>query len=157
MTSCGRVGLSLTGHSCLAPYCDLVDVRPCRRQLGAATDRRCERQLDSAISRTGVAIATPSAVSTNSSMLDSARIVTSVAYRAIPEIPSSARRRSINQPSPMKVISMKSTLCLVYMVHKIGFSMSLCQLISAITIYSAVDYYSTLKILNLPLSVFQRQ
>ena len=62
MTSCGRIGLSLTGHSCLAPYCDLVHVRPCRRQLGAATDQRCERQLESAISRTGAAIATPSAV-----------------------------------------------------------------------------------------------
>ena len=37
MTSCGRFGLSLTGHSCLAPYCDLVLVRPCRRQLEAAT------------------------------------------------------------------------------------------------------------------------
>ena len=63
----------------LAPYCDLVHVRPCRRQLGAATDQRCERQLESAISRTGAAIAILSAVSTNSSMLDSARIVTSVA------------------------------------------------------------------------------
>ena len=41
MTSCDRVGLSLTGHSCLAPYCDLVHVSPCRRQLGAATDQRC--------------------------------------------------------------------------------------------------------------------
>ena len=79
MTSCGQVELSLTDHSCLAPYCDLVHERPCRRQLGAATDQRCEQQLESAISRTGAAIATPSAVSTNSSMLDSARIVTLVA------------------------------------------------------------------------------
>ena len=56
MTSCGRVGLSHTDHSCLAPHCDLVRVRPCRRQLGAATDRRCERQLEYAISRTEAAI-----------------------------------------------------------------------------------------------------
>ena len=110
MTSCGRVGLSLTGHSYLAPYCDLVHVRPCRRQLGAATDLRCERQLESAISRTGAAIATPSAVSTNSSMLDSARIVTSVAQLAIPEIPTCARRRPINQPSPIKVKDTSVTL-----------------------------------------------
>ena len=81
----------------------LRHVRPCRRQLGAATDRRCERQLESAISRTGAIVATPSAVSTNSSMLDSARIVTSIASRAFPEIPSCARRGSINQPSPIKV------------------------------------------------------
>ena len=79
MTSRGRVWLNLTGHSCLAPYCDLVHVSPCRKRLGAATDQRCEWQLESAISRTGATIATPSAVSTNSSMLDSACIVTSVA------------------------------------------------------------------------------
>ena len=77
MTSCGRVELSLAGHSCLAPYYDLVHVRPCRMQLGAATDRRCERQLESAISQT--LIAASSEISTNSIVLDSARIVKSVA------------------------------------------------------------------------------
>ena len=79
MTSCGRVGLSLTGHSSLAPYCYLVHVRPCRRQLAATTDRRCEGQLELAISRTAAAIAAPLTISTNSSMLDSARIITPVA------------------------------------------------------------------------------
>ena len=65
MTSCGRVRLSLTGHSrCLAPYCDLVHVKPCRRkleaarELGVATVQRCEWQHESAISRMGAAIAT---------------------------------------------------------------------------------------------------
>ena len=29
MTFCGRVGLSLTGHSSLAPSCDLVHLRQC--------------------------------------------------------------------------------------------------------------------------------
>ena len=48
-------------------YCDLVHVRPCRRQLGAATDGRGERQLESAFSRNGRVFATPSAVSTNTS------------------------------------------------------------------------------------------
>ena len=109
MTSCGLVGLSLTGDSYLAPYCDLVHVRPCRRQLGAATDHRSERQLESAISRTGAAIATPSAVSTDSSMLDqhaSSRRSPSGLFRRclIPEMPSCARKRSINQPSPRKAI-----------------------------------------------------
>ena len=42
MTSCGRVGLSLTGHSCLAPYCCLVHMRPCRRQLAATSHDRSE-------------------------------------------------------------------------------------------------------------------
>ena len=45
MTSCGRLGLSLTDHSGLAPYCYLVHVRPCKRKLAATTDR-CERQLE---------------------------------------------------------------------------------------------------------------
>ena len=40
MTTCGRIGLSLTDHSCLAPYYDLMHVRPRKRQLGAATDQR---------------------------------------------------------------------------------------------------------------------
>ena len=79
MTSCGRVGLSLTSHSCLAPGCYLEHVKQCRRQLAATTGLRCERQLEFSISRTGAVIATQFAVSTNSRMLDSARIVTPVA------------------------------------------------------------------------------
>ena len=79
MTSCGRVGLGPTSHSCLAPGCYLEHVEQCRRQLAATTDLRCERQLEFSISRTGAAIATQFAVSTNSRMLDSARIVTPVA------------------------------------------------------------------------------
>ena len=50
----------------------------CRRQLGAMTDLRCERQLESPISRTAAAIATPPTISTNPRMLDSARIITPV-------------------------------------------------------------------------------
>ena len=50
----------------------------CRRQLGAITDLRCERQLESAISRTAAAIAIPPTLSTNPRMLDSARIITPV-------------------------------------------------------------------------------
>ena len=42
------------------------------------TDLRCERQLESAISRTAAAIATPPTISTNSRMLDSVRIITPV-------------------------------------------------------------------------------
>ena len=59
------------------PFCDLVHVKPWRRQLGATTDQRCGlRQPEYRILRSGVAIANPSAVSTGKSMLDSARIVT---------------------------------------------------------------------------------
>ena len=43
------------------------------------TDLRCELQLEFAISRTAAAIATPFAISTNSSTLDSVCIVTLVA------------------------------------------------------------------------------
>ena len=43
----------------------------CRRQLGAMTDLRCERQLEPAISRTAAAIATSPTTSTNPRMLDS--------------------------------------------------------------------------------------
>ena len=50
----------------------------CRSQLGAMTDLRCERQLESVISRTAAAIATPPTISTNPRMLDSARIITPV-------------------------------------------------------------------------------
>ena len=42
------------------------------------TDLMCERQLESAISRTAAAIATPPAISTDPRMLDSARIITPV-------------------------------------------------------------------------------
>ena len=55
MTSCGRVGISLADHSSLASYCYLVHVKLCRRQLAATTDLRCERQLESVISRTAAA------------------------------------------------------------------------------------------------------
>ena len=77
--TCGPVGLSLTGHSSLAPYCYLVHVRPCRRYLAATTNRRCEQQLEFAISRTAAAIAAPFANPTDSIMLDSACIVTPAA------------------------------------------------------------------------------
>ena len=100
MTSCGQVGLSLTGHSCLGRYCDLVKVRPCRRQLGAATNLRCERQLESAISRTGVG-GLPLRLRFRPTRV--CWIQHASSCRAIPEIPSCARRRSINQPSPIKV------------------------------------------------------
>ena len=45
----------------------------------ALTDLRSERQLESEISLTEAAIATPLAISLNSTMLDSGRIVTPVA------------------------------------------------------------------------------
>ena len=52
----------------------------CRRRLGRLDrDLRSERQLESEISRTEAPIATPLAISLNSSMLDSGRIVTPVA------------------------------------------------------------------------------
>ena len=54
------------------------------------TDLRCERQLESEISPTEAAIATPHTISTNPRMLDSARIITPVTYWAMPEIPSCA-------------------------------------------------------------------
>ena len=47
----------------------------CRRQLGAITDLRCERQLKS---RTAAAIATPPTIATNPRMLDAASIITPV-------------------------------------------------------------------------------
>ena len=62
------------------------------------TDLRCELQLELEISPTEAAIATPHTISTNPRMLDSARIITPVTYRAMPEIPScAAGGQSINQ------------------------------------------------------------
>ena len=62
------------------------------------TDPRCERQLESAISRAAAAIATPPTISTNPRVLNSARIITPVTYLAMPEIPScAAGGQSINQ------------------------------------------------------------
>ena len=82
MTSHGRVGLGLTGSQQPSRARDA-----CRRQqLRDMTDLRCERQLESTISRTAAAIATPLTISTNPRMLDSARIVTPVTWQAIPEI-----------------------------------------------------------------------
>ena len=86
----------------------------CRRQLGAMTDLRCERQhgkrqLESAISRTAAAIATPPTISTNPRMLDSARIIT--------PSPSRPCRRSLAVPqevnqltSPIEVNNIVSSL-----------------------------------------------
>ena len=62
------------------------------------TDPRCERQLESVISRTAAAIATPPTISTNPRMLNSARFITPVTKQAMPEIPScAAGGQSINQ------------------------------------------------------------
>ena len=78
-TSCGRVGLGLAGHGCLAPSSVLEHVMRAGGRWDALTELRSERQLESEISRTEAAIATPLAISLNSTMLDSGRIVTPVA------------------------------------------------------------------------------
>ena len=78
-TSCGRVGLGLAGHGCMAPSSVLEHVMRAGGRWDALTDLRSERQLESEISRTEAAIATPLAISLNSTMLDSGRIVTPVA------------------------------------------------------------------------------
>ena len=78
MTSCGRVGLGLGGHGCLAPSSVLEHVTRAGDRWDAFTDLRSERQLESEISRTEAAIAAPLAISPNATTLDSGRIVTAV-------------------------------------------------------------------------------
>ena len=78
-TSCGRVGLGLPDHGCLAPSSVLDHVMRAGGHWDALTDLRFERQLESEISRTETSIATPLASSLNSKVLDSGRIVTPVA------------------------------------------------------------------------------
>ena len=78
-TSCGRVGLGLAGHGCLAPISVLEHGMRVGGRWDTLTDLRSERQLESEISLTEAAIATPLEISVNSKMLDSGRIVTPVA------------------------------------------------------------------------------
>ena len=78
-TPCGRVGLGLAGHGYLAPSSVLKHVMRAGGRWDAFTDLRSERQLKSEISLTEAAIAAPLALSLNSMILDSGRIVTPVA------------------------------------------------------------------------------
>ena len=89
-TSCGRVGLGLAGHGCLAPSSVLEHGTRAGGRRGVLTDLRSAQQLESEISLTEAAIAAPLAISPRLKMLDSGHIVTSVAQQAIPEIPSYA-------------------------------------------------------------------
>ena len=77
--SCVRVGLGHAGHGCLAPRSVIEHVARAGGHWDALTDLRSERQLESGISLTEVAIATPLAISLNSKVLDSGHIVTPVA------------------------------------------------------------------------------
>ena len=78
-TSCGRVGLGLAGHGCLAPSSNFVHETRAGGRWDALTVRGSEQQLESEISQSESAIATPLAISPNSTMPDSGRIVTPVA------------------------------------------------------------------------------
>ena len=79
MNPCGWVGLGLAGHSCLAPSSVLEHVTRAGGRWDALTELRSERQHESEITLTEAAIAIPFAISLNSKMLDSGRIVTLVA------------------------------------------------------------------------------
>ena len=68
-TSCGWVGLGLAGHGCLTPSSVFEHGTRAGGRWDALTDLRSVRQLEFSISRTGAAIATQFAVSTNSSIV----------------------------------------------------------------------------------------
>ena len=78
-TSCGQVGLGLTGLGCLTPSSVLKHVTREGYRWDALTDLRSERHLESEISLTEAANATTLAISLNLTMLDSGRIVMPVA------------------------------------------------------------------------------
>ena len=83
-TSCDWVWLGLAGYYCLAPSSVLEHVTRAGGRWDALTDLRSERQLESEISLTEAAIATPLAISQYFKVLNSGRIVTPVVYCSWP-------------------------------------------------------------------------
>ena len=67
-------------------------------------------KFEPVITRTGAAIATQFTISTDSRTQDPMPTITPVALQAIPEVPSCARRRSINQPIPIEVIRISTAM-----------------------------------------------
>ena len=85
-SSCGRVRLSLSGHSCWTPSCFAKKVpkhvKPCMRQAGVMTDQVSGGRMgkfEPVISRTGAAIATQFTISTNSRTQDPIPTITPAA------------------------------------------------------------------------------